>query len=90
MGTCDVDIKVVSKNLVRNKADLSNKNEITCMDWNGETTDEIIIGTRHKIRIFNEITEEFTDIVTVTDGDICGVFSEKEWVGFCGILHLHP
>lgn len=72
------DVATISKNLVRNKADLTNKNEITCMDWNNISENEIVVGMKNKVRIFDTITEEFSDVMDVTDGEICGIFREQE------------
>lgn len=80
VGKDEVNVKVQTKNCIRNRELISNKNEITCLSWGSSLEEEILIGMKNKIRIFNVDTEETSEDHSLPNGDICGIFKEKELV----------
>lgn len=78
MGKDDVDVKAFAKNCVMDKELISNKNEITCLTWDGSLENEILMGMKNGIKIFNIDNEEFTVDCSIPDGNISGFFKNDE------------
>ncbi|XKL67990.1 hypothetical protein PGB90_003481 [Kerria lacca] len=71
-------IKAIPKNLVTNREDISNKNEIKCLNWNNDLYEEILIGMKKKVQIYNTKNEQFTENIDLPLGECCGIFKENE------------
>lgn len=71
-------MRAIAKNCVKNKEQISNKNEITCLNWASGAEEEILIGMKNKMKIFNVDSEEFSEDYKLSDGDTCGIFKSDE------------
>ncbi|XP_065199689.1 WD repeat-containing protein 74 [Planococcus citri] len=78
VGKNDVNVKVFSKNCVKDKELISNKNEITYLNWDSSLENEILVGMKNGIKTFNVDSEEFTINCSIPDGNIGGFFKNDE------------
>ncbi len=72
-------MKIASKNLIRNKENISNKNEIKCLNWSDEREDEILVGAKNEVSLFETSVEEYTCSAQFLTGEPRGIFAENRY-----------
>jgi RNase H-fold protein (predicted Holliday junction resolvase) len=80
VGTDSSSIRAEFENLTKDKSKLSNKNEITCMEWLNESSKQIVVGHKNKLKLYDTSLAKFTNETDSTDASICGVFHDKRFV----------
>ena len=79
VGSDNIGIRVNNqKKLTKTREQISNKNEIGCMEWANESCSEIVIGYKNKVQLYDTSLDEFTHETSSTDHCICGVLKDDE------------
>lgn len=79
IGTDASNVKAHFKNVTKDKAEISNKNEITCMEWVDQSCSQMLVGYKNKVKLYDSSSTDFVNETSSTDQCVCGVFKDARY-----------